>query len=153
MWRFQDRRRLGTRKEIAMNTNPAQTTPITERRDDMRPTVQRMILDCVVIVSLLVPAWFACIALFLFGFLIIPNSIDPTAHVKFGDYSTFVHLATQIQDLVIVVLPVSALVGVVARLLRFSLAAAVGIMFALIGLYWVSLLTVYIAGIISGVFV
>jgi hypothetical protein len=58
-----------------------------------------------------------------------------------------------VQDLVLFVLPSSVIVGSIARLREARLSRAIRIMFTLNGIYWGSLLAIYVSGLLAGVFV
>ena len=116
--------------------------------------MREMIRDVIILLTLLVPSYVVSVALFVFGFVIIPSSgSDPSVHVRFGDYSGFTQAASRTQDLVLVVLSVSVLIGSAARFLGARLSTAIWTVFIVLGMYWASLLTIYIAGLLAGVFV
>lgn len=92
------------------------------------------------------------VIIFLFGFFITPNSGVVNGPLKFGDGPTFFTLERHVQDLVVVVLPCSLVVGAVFVILGVTMRRASAVMFALNGVYWLVLLGVYFAGIAAGAF-
>jgi hypothetical protein len=110
--------------------------------------------DVLVLACLILPSYFISVVLFVIGFVIIPSTgNDPSMHVRLGNYATFTEAAKRVQDLVLFVLPSSVIVGSIARLRGARLSRAIRIMFTLNGIYWGSLLAIYVTGLLAGVFV
>lgn len=119
--------------------------------DKVTPPRREMIRDLLILVSLLVPLYVMSVGLFLLGFLLIPTV--PTAAVRLEEYTALSQAVTHVQDLVLIVLPGSVLGGSVARLRGVRLTCAIRMVCALSGVYWASLLALYITGILTGAFV
>jgi hypothetical protein len=110
--------------------------------------------DVLALACLILPSYFISVVLFVIGFVIIPSTgNDPSMHVRLGNYATFTEAAKRVQDLVLFVLPSSVIVGSIARLRGARLSRAIRIMFTLNGIYWGSLLAIYVTGLLAGVFV
>lgn len=124
--------------------------PLTSWRDKVRPLQVEMIRDMLILVSLLVPLYVMSVGLFLLGFVLIPSL--PPAAVRVEEYNALSEAVTRVQDVVLIVLPGSALVGSVARLRGARLSGAIRMVCTLIGVYWAALLALHIAGILTDAF-